>query len=142
MIKRKEKKVPEFNTTALPDIIFMLLFFFMVATVLRQVDNDLNLVLPKTTYGEKLNNEKQYLEIKILSDENEYRYSLNNKSCKYIDELEKELIQLLSVKDGNRGIEVKLLIDGKTKMEEVNLLKSILQSQQLFTVKYIIQRIS
>src|SRR5690606_39997439 len=36
--KKKAKSNPEIPTSALPDIIFMLLFFFMVTTVLRETD--------------------------------------------------------------------------------------------------------
>ncbi|PTM07625.1 MAG: biopolymer transporter ExbD, partial [Bacteroidetes bacterium] len=39
MSKFKKKKggdLPAVNTASLPDIVFMLLFFFMVATVMRE----------------------------------------------------------------------------------------------------------
>lgn len=36
--KEKKKGIPRVNTSALPDIIFMLLFFFMVATTMKEVD--------------------------------------------------------------------------------------------------------
>ena len=43
--KKKGGELPPVNTAALPDIVFMLLFFFMVATVMRQntlkIDNNL-----------------------------------------------------------------------------------------------------
>ena len=43
--KKKGGELPAINTASLPDIVFMLLFFFMVATVMRDntlmVDNKL-----------------------------------------------------------------------------------------------------
>ncbi|NQX82092.1 MAG: biopolymer transporter ExbD [Flavobacteriaceae bacterium] len=42
---KKKKGLPKINTSALPDIVFMLLFFFMVTTVMRQ--NDLLIKTPK-----------------------------------------------------------------------------------------------
>ncbi|GGZ74624.1 ExbD/TolR family protein [Algibacter mikhailovii] len=43
--KKKGGEMPAVNTASLPDIVFMLLFFFMVATVMRQntlkIDNNL-----------------------------------------------------------------------------------------------------
>ncbi|HET7361298.1 MAG TPA: biopolymer transporter ExbD [Salinimicrobium sp.] len=43
--KKKNEGTPEISTASLPDIVFMLLFFFMVATTMREttlkVDNDL-----------------------------------------------------------------------------------------------------
>ena len=34
--KKREKSLPAIQTSSLPDIVFMLIFFFMVATVIRQ----------------------------------------------------------------------------------------------------------
>ncbi len=55
MIKRKKKAKPEINTSALPDIIFMLLFFFMVVTVMRKRPVKVHLDLPAATQLVKLN---------------------------------------------------------------------------------------
>ena len=54
MLKRKKKSMPLVNTSALPDIIFMLLFFFMVATVMRKRVVNLNLELPQANQILKL----------------------------------------------------------------------------------------
>ena len=47
--KKKGKRIGAISTASLPDIVFMLLFFFMVATVLREVDLKLTNELPKAT---------------------------------------------------------------------------------------------
>lgn len=52
--KKKPKKDPEVPTSALPDIIFMLLFFFMVTTVLRETTINVQQRLPKATELRKL----------------------------------------------------------------------------------------
>jgi len=36
--KKQRKGMPAINTASLPDIVFMLLFFFMVTTVMRETD--------------------------------------------------------------------------------------------------------
>jgi biopolymer transport protein ExbD len=36
--RKKKKGMPAVNTAALPDIVFMLLFFFMVTTTMRETD--------------------------------------------------------------------------------------------------------
>ena len=36
--KKKKKGIPAVNTASLPDIVFMLLFFFMVSTTMRETD--------------------------------------------------------------------------------------------------------
>ena len=52
--KKKTKADPEIPTSALPDIIFMLLFFFMVTTVLRETTINVQQRIPKATELRKL----------------------------------------------------------------------------------------
>ncbi|MCG8573426.1 MAG: biopolymer transporter ExbD [Flavobacteriales bacterium] len=42
----KQKSIPAVNTSALPDIIFMLLFFFMVATTMKEVNLQVDIEKP------------------------------------------------------------------------------------------------
>lgn len=51
---KKGKGTPAINTSSLPDIIFMLLFFFMVTTVMREVTLKVKIKLPKATEVQKL----------------------------------------------------------------------------------------
>ncbi len=48
------KAAPTISTASLPDIIFILLFFFMVATVMREVTLKVENRLPKATELQKL----------------------------------------------------------------------------------------
>ena len=50
----KKKEMPAISTASLPDIIFMLLFFFMVVTVLRQSELKIRVVTPEATELTKL----------------------------------------------------------------------------------------
>lgn len=54
MMRKKEKSNPAISTSSLPDIVFMLLFFFMVSTVLRQVDLKVQIRPPLATEIQKL----------------------------------------------------------------------------------------
>ena len=53
---RKEKKggTPSISTASLPDIVFMLLFFFMVSTVMREVQLKVDVKVPGATEVKKL----------------------------------------------------------------------------------------
>lgn len=52
---RKGKgKMPGISTASLPDIVFMLLFFFMVTTVMREVTLKINVTVPPATEVKKL----------------------------------------------------------------------------------------
>lgn len=52
--KKKAKAEPEVSTASLPDIVFMLLFFFMVVTVLRDSEQKVNVTTPEATELTKL----------------------------------------------------------------------------------------
>jgi biopolymer transport protein ExbD len=52
--KSNSNKIGAINTASLPDIVFMLLFFFMTVTVLREVELKINVNLPDATEGKKL----------------------------------------------------------------------------------------
>ncbi len=41
--------MPAINTASLPDIVFMILMFFMVSTSMRQTDRMVNVKLPEAT---------------------------------------------------------------------------------------------
>ena len=52
--KNGSKEVPELNTSSLPDLIFSILFFFMMVTSMREVTLKVNFETPKGTEIEKL----------------------------------------------------------------------------------------
>lgn len=52
--KKKTKTKQDIPTSALPDIIFMLLFFFMVTTVLRETTINVKQEIPRATELRKL----------------------------------------------------------------------------------------
>ena len=54
--KGGKKGVQAFNTASLPDIIFMLLFFFMVTTVMRENELLVQVSAPKADQVKKLEN--------------------------------------------------------------------------------------
>lgn len=56
MIKRTKRATPEVSTASLPDIIFMLLFFFMVVTVLRSHTVKVKFELPNGVDLTKIEN--------------------------------------------------------------------------------------
>ena len=56
-IDRKTQESNEISTSSLPDIIFMLLIFFMVTTVMREFEG-LEVVLPRAQTIEKLESKR------------------------------------------------------------------------------------
>jgi len=52
--KDGKKDLPAISTASLPDIVFMLLFFFMVATTMREVDLNVDIMVPEAKEVTKL----------------------------------------------------------------------------------------
>jgi biopolymer transport protein ExbD len=52
--KNKKTGTPPISTASLPDIVFMLLFFFMVTTVMRETEMLVDNTLPQATEVKKL----------------------------------------------------------------------------------------
>ncbi len=44
--KNDSKELPPISTASLPDIVFMLLFFFMVSTTMREVELNVDIMVP------------------------------------------------------------------------------------------------
>lgn len=58
--KKKSGGTPAISTASLPDIVFMLLFFFMTATTMKDSDLKIENTLPKANQTAKLH-KKQYV---------------------------------------------------------------------------------
>jgi biopolymer transport protein ExbD len=57
VIRKKEKKeIGQISTTSLPDIVFMILFFFMVSTSMKETELVVQFKAPEATEIQKLEN--------------------------------------------------------------------------------------
>ena len=138
--KKKGGELPPVSTASLPDIVFMLLFFFMVATVMR--DNDLKIEnrLPGADQVEKLEKDRSMFiyagkpSAQYKNFGTEARIQINDKfaSLEHVQaavqearaalrpELQDRLVVALKVdEDTNAG----LISDIKQKLREINALK-------------------
>jgi len=140
--KNNKGETPKISTASLPDIVFMLLFFFMVATVLR--DNSLMIqnVLPAADQIQKLDKKDRVIYIYVGKPTREYvsvfgeepKIQLNDKfanvdevgsyilaeRAKKPQELQNVLTTALKVdKNANMGI----VMDIKQELRKVNALK-------------------
>jgi biopolymer transport protein ExbD len=59
--KGKKRKDPAISTAALPDIVFMLLFFFMVTTVMRETTLKVDVSQPEATEVKKMEKKSSIL---------------------------------------------------------------------------------
>ena len=78
--KNGSKEVPELNTSSLPDLIFSILFFFMMVTSMREVTMKVDLKTPKGTEIEKLEKKSLITYIYIGKPMKEYRAKMGTAS--------------------------------------------------------------
>ena len=145
--KKKGGELPAISTASLPDIVFMLLFFFMVATVLRKNDVKVDQGLPSSDQTEKLIKDRSvYIfagkpvagyseygtEGKIqIGDKfvniDEVQPAILEEREKLRDELKDRVMVAFKVdKETNSG----LIYDVKQELREANLLKVIYVTTQ------------
>ena len=143
--KKRGKTSPAISTASLPDIIFMLLFFFMVVTVLRDAELKVNVTTPQATELTKLEKKSlvNYLYIgkPVKKYQDTYgtspRLQLGDKFAT-VEEiplfLEKHKI---TVPEGMRpGITSSLRIDGQVTMGIVTDVKTALRKAGQLKVNY------
>jgi len=140
MIKRKERMLPEINTTALPDIIFMLLFFFMVATVVRKKEANPTIELPSTTYSDikKSNDDKLAIGIQTVNGKTEF--TLQSRVIPNTSLLQEAIQNWKKKYPEYYGVKVQLRIDKEIKMSEVNHIKQLLQKEELYNIQYVVNK--
>ncbi|PIB28981.1 ExbD/TolR family protein [Maribacter sp. 4G9] len=140
--KKKDGEVPAVSTASLPDIVFMLLFFFMTVTVMKDSSLKVENVLPNANEVKKLEKKDRVIYIYVGKPTREYekvygtepQIQLNDKFAKpsevgdYIlmerakkpQELQNVLTTSLKVdKNANMG----LISDIKQELRKVNALK-------------------
>ena len=139
--KKSDGGIPAISTASLPDIVFMLLFFFMVATVMRENSLKIQNALPVANQVEKLDKKIPVSYIYMGKPSSGYekfgteaRVQLNDQFADLKEvgafisseraALREELIPFLTValkvdKDANMGI----VGDVKQELRKVNALK-------------------
>jgi biopolymer transport protein ExbD len=137
----EKREVPTLNTSALPDLIFTSLFFFMIVTHFRPVSVMTRLELPKATELQKLE-EKSPVTYILVGHRQENQSSLYdiqiNSEFATLEQLPAVLEKLkegVSPEDRDKRLVV-MQIDKDVPMGLVNDLKKILREANLLTVHY------
>lgn len=66
--RRKRREIPPLNLTAFLDVVFNLVFFFLVATTIRTEDLQLQMRLPASTTGQAVPTDKRVPHVGLLRD--------------------------------------------------------------------------
>ncbi|MCB0430236.1 MAG: biopolymer transporter ExbD [Flavobacteriales bacterium] len=143
--KKKKKEATAISTASLPDIVFMLLFFFMIATVIRDTSVMVEQKMPQATEIEKLQKKSLVSCIYIGRPNSEYqkvygtepRIQLNDQFGDVAD------IPEFIAKERESKIEAQipqmttsLKVDQKTKMGIVTKVKQQLREVNALKINY------
>ena len=139
--QRPDHSVPELNMASLPDLIFTVLFFFMIVTHMRDVEKQVNYQVPAGTEVEKAAHKSSVIHIFIGKpadgSSDEYRIQLNNELATVDDiarfvETERKG---MSAEDQERMM-VSIEADRDVPMSIVNDVKQALRNSYALNVSY------
>jgi len=125
---RKNKPKSEISTSSLPDIIFMLLIFFMVTTVMREFEG-LDVILPRAEKIEKLESKRHTVHIWMTRDG---LISVNDKIVNIKNLGNAMLLKLTN----NPRITVSLKSDDESRMELITEIHTQLRKAQALKLNY------
>ena len=129
--RRSSNEVPGLNTASLPDLIFTVLFFFMIVTNIRKADLRVEFVMPDGTEIQKLEHRSTTLYLFVGKDG---RIQLNDKLIE-MDEIEgyvSEFISRLSPEDlpklevslkADKGVPTGTITDIKQELRKAGTIK-------------------
>lgn len=137
--------IPAISTASLPDIIFMLLFFFMVTTTMRETEVKVQQRLPGATEVKKMERKSLVTTISIGSPirslqayyGSEPRIQLNDAFAKVVDVRDFITAERESMDENERPLmTVSLKVDDKTKMGIVVDVKQELRKASALKINY------
>ena len=141
--------LPAISTASLPDIVFMLLFFFMVSTSMRQTEMRLSLPLPEATEVAKLEKKSLVSYIYIGTPTLQYQKLYGTDSRIQLNDSFKELVDIrdfisserdaLSEADRNM-LTTSLKVDQNTRMGIVSDVKQELRKAAALKINYAARR--
>ena len=124
-IERKNKANNEISTSSMPDIIFMLLIFFMVTTVMREFDG-LDVLIPTAKMIEKLESKRHTVYIWATKDGlisvNDRIININNLSGIMYEKIMSDPKITVSLKTDENAT-MKLITDIHSELRKANALK-------------------
>ena len=147
--KGGKKAVPEITTASLPDIMFMLLFFFMVSTTLRENELKITTRLPDATEITKLEKKSLVSYIYVGSPRKEYQATLGSESRIQLDDNFATVNDLRGYIAGEwekrdesdrQKMTVSLKADEKTKMGIITEIKTELRKAEALKINYSARR--
>ncbi len=145
MKKKRKGGIPPISTASLPDVIFMILFFFMISTSMREMDVLVKTQLPDATEVSKLEKKQLvsyiYIGQPIESEQAQYgtapRIQLNDKFSQPKDILDFVASERDKLSEADRqAMTVMIKADKSTRMGTVAEVKMQLRIANALKISY------
>ncbi len=140
--KEGSKEVPQVSTSSLPDIVYMLIFFFMITTSMRDVELKVKTALPKASEIQKLEKKALVSSIYIGPPRNakfgsESRIQLNDQFARPEDIPDWVMQEREARSEADRPLMTTALkINKETRMGVVTDVKQQLRKAGAFRISY------
>ncbi|WP_062056676.1 ExbD/TolR family protein [Aquimarina longa] len=143
--KKKGGELPAISTASLPDIVFMLLFFFMVATVMRQNTLMIENKLPVADQIEKLDKKDLVMYIYAGKPSSRYRANAGDQARIQLNDKFADVSEIKAFVLAERAskreelipfLTTALKVDGNTNMGLVGDIKKELRDIQALKINY------
>ena len=143
--KKESREMPEMNTSSLPDLIFTILFFFMIVTTMREVTLMVEFRVPKGTEIEKMTKKSLVSYIYVGKPTREWRarigsgtqIQLNDKFASLYEVQDYVYQEREAMKEIDKPfMKVSLKVDKDTRMGIVTDIKQELRKAYALNINY------
>lgn len=143
--KTGKREMPALNTSSLPDLIFTLLFFFMIVTTMREVTLKVQFKVPQGTELEKLEKKSLVTFVYVGKPTTEFRKKMGSESRIQLNDNFAEVSEIFDYINSERTnmkesdqpfMTVSLKVDQDTKMGIVTDIKQALRQAYALKINY------
>lgn len=134
---QSRRSVPQLNVASMPDLIFTVLFFFMIVTHMRSDEVKVRLQVPQGKEVQKLANKQAVVNLYIGRQGEVWRVQLNNEIVQPVDIPARiEDIRGGLSQENQQRLTVSLRVDRKAPMGLVSEVKHQLQQAYALKINY------
>ena len=141
--KKESREMPEMNTSSLPDLIFTILFFFMIVTTMREVTLQVKLTVPQGTELEKLEKKSAVSYIYVGPPTDALRAQMGSSTRIQLNDRYAEPREVMDfVAQERQGMAnqaeqvISIKADSKTQMGIITDIKEVLRKSWALSINY------
>ncbi len=141
--KKGSREMPEMNTSSLPDLIFTILFFFMIVTTMREVTLKVKFTVPAGTELEKLEKKSAVSFVYVGPPIDQLRATMGSGTRIQLNDKFAEPAEIMdfvarerSTMSDQTAQTISLKVDQKTKMGIVTDIKQVLRKSWALKINY------